>query len=260
MKRKILMLLDNPLESDFRVEKEAESLGEYGNRVVVMATKKEELPRKEKRELYTIERCLDDTFKKPYQKGYREYLINTAKRIASLDFDDLHCHDYHMIILGAEVKKNKPSIRLIYDSHEFLAGWPFYKASRGIVNRLKGYLVWKRNISDEKRAVLYADEVITVSEKMSQLLRAHFKLGQKPIVLRNVPNKFPLSREKYFHNHFDLPVGTKIILNSGNIYQTDKQLKSLFNIVDSIEGIRLVIIGNRPRFYEVKSQVEGSRY
>ncbi|MGI9544216.1 MAG: glycosyltransferase, partial [Cyclobacteriaceae bacterium] len=37
-------------------------------------------------------------------------------------------------------------------------------------------------------------------------------------------------------------------------------LKSLFNIVDSIEGIRLVIIGNRPRFYEVKSQVEGSRY
>ena len=137
----ILMLLDNSFVSDARVEKEAESLLAIGASLTVGCLIEKGLPEEELRDGYKILRIIEDGFNAPMRKTYDEYLSKTVDKILKFDFDILHCHDFYMLSIGAEVKKQRPAVKLIYDAHEYLKGWPFYKTSSGL-NKWKGKIVW----------------------------------------------------------------------------------------------------------------------
>ena len=257
---KVLMLLDNPFVSDARVEKEAISLLDFGIEVTVACTQDENLPNLDKRNGISINRCISNFFNAPFKKGYNALLDKTVCEILEINFDILHCHDFHMLSIGAEIKKRKKSIILIYDAHEYLKGWPFYETSEGWLNKFKGRIVWNFLLKEEKKNVQLADHVITITDGIANQLYKNYKLNSKPIVLGNFAKKYePIIDKSYFHKLYNINPNTQIIIHTGTIYHTDQQIKDLYDIILSIENMALVFIGNRPRFYSEQQKVKSNK-
>tara|TARA_B110000285_G_C15073814_1_gene589493 strand:+ start:114 stop:1271 length:1158 start_codon:yes stop_codon:yes gene_type:complete len=251
----VLMLLDNPFVSDVRVDKEAASLSKYGASVTVACSMENDLPYKEIRNGYTIIRLIEDGYNAPLRKSYKEYISRTADKIEQLEFNILHCHDFYMLSIGNELKKRNPSIYLIYDAHEYLKGWPFYKTSKGI-NKFKGRLVWNQLVRKEKNEIKKADKVITITSAIAERIRENSALLISPMVIGNYPMKTDLEVSNgYFHEKYKLPKDELVLIHSGTIYHTDFQLKTLFDIVTSITNLILVFVGDRPRFFDIKQIV-----
>lgn len=251
------MLLDNPFKSDARVEKEAISLVKAGYAVTVLAVKDSALPDVETRDGYTIKRMFTWQFNSPLKKGFKDYIASISDTIAKEDFSVLHCHDFYMLYIGMVVKQKKPNIKLIYDSHEYLAGWPFYRSNKGLLNQLKGYLVWRKLIANERKAIQFADSVITITSAIAERLQKNNSLNKLPHIVSNFPDSLDVGFEtKYFHKKYALDHDVKVMVHSGTIYHTNEQLFALFNFLAEIKQLVVVFVGNRPRFEEVKHMVE----
>jgi glycosyltransferase involved in cell wall biosynthesis len=249
------MLVDNPMLSDKRVEKEIETLNKNFNCIIkVIAMKENNLPKKEMRSNYEILRLIDTKIKRTLKRGYKKYLMTISKRISEFSFDILHCHDYQMLFIGSEIKKLKPNVKLIYDSHEYLRGWPLYLTNRGIKNKIKGYLVWNKEISLEKKSIRNTDKIITVTNSIANSLKEDLNLNQTPTILSNFPELIKFKNNDYLKNKFNIGKEKKLIIHSGSIYYSNNQLKQLFKIINEFEDIILIFIGNRPRFYEIKNK------
>ncbi len=250
---KVLMLLDNPLKSDARVEKEAISLVEAGYAVTVFAVEDAALPNEELRDGYTIRRVFSWLFNSPLKKGFNDYISSVSNTIAKEDFQVLHCHDFYMLYIGMKVKQMKPNVKLLYDAHEYLVGWPFYLSNNGLLNKIKGYVVWLKLIANEKKAIRMCDAVITITTSIADKLKQNNSLVHTPFIVSNYPNHFEVkSNKNYFRDLYGLSSKQMILVHSGSIYHTDKQLQFLFNVIKNNEKITLVFVGNRPRFEEVR--------
>lgn len=256
--KRILMLLDNPLKSDSRVEREMKALAEAGHQVTILATNEDpSLPVEEETGFYRVLRRMNTGFKTPYRKNYKASNEEIIALIEGLSFDVLHCHDYHMLILGASAKERLPGVVLVYDAHEYLRGAPLYQEAVGLANRVKAFIVWRRALKDEHKAIRAADKIITITSGIAARMQHDYGLAALPVVVRNIPPKIPFTkREHYFHDRFGIDRENKILLHLGTIYHTDRQLRQLFDVVRNTAKLTLVLMGNRPRFYEIKAQVE----
>lgn len=253
---KILMLLDNPLRSDARVEKEATALIFAGYEVTIFATKDSTLRVIENRDGYTIHRIIEHSFTRPFGKQYQNFLKQTVSQICLHDFDILHCHDFYMLNLGVQAKKKKPEIKLIYDAHEFLVGWPFYWDSKGWMNKLKGFFVWKKLIANEKNDVRYIDSMLTITDAIAEEFCRTYRLPKKPLVIGNYPNiGESVNHSENLKTSLFIPKEDTVLIHTGSIYHTNQELELLFDIVQRNSKIHLVFVGNRPRFEEIKQFV-----
>jgi glycosyltransferase involved in cell wall biosynthesis len=254
---KVIMLLDNPFVSDARVEKEAVALIEHGAIVTVWCEKSDSLPINDDRNGIAISRCVDPILYSPFKKGYQAVLASLVHQLIQQDFSVLHCHDFHMLAIGAEVKKRNNNVQLIYDAHEFLVGWPFYQTAGDWKNRFKGWIVWNYLKVRERRNIKIADAVITVTNGISNRLKSNNELKETPTVLGNYPELLNRNMNKsYFHDKYNLKSDVRVLVHSGTIYHTDSQLKELFEIIVDLPNAILVFIGNRPRFFELKNKVQ----
>lgn len=254
---KIVMLLDNGFASDARVEKEANVLIAAGANIDILCTAEKGLAVKEIRNGYVIHRIIGADFNSPLSSGYREFIKKLVNTIGEFDFNVLHCHDFHMLIIGAEVKKMYPDIMLVYDAHEYLVGWPYYKTSTSWLNRMKGKIVWNYLIYKERKSIQFTDAVITISKGIAERLQQNNRLKTLPTILGNYPEKAELTKDRtYFHRKFDLKPETIIIIHTGTIYHTNKQLDDLCKSLKTFTEVALIFIGNRPRFYEIQNRVE----
>lgn len=250
--KKVVMLLDNPFVSDARVEKEITALTALGATITVLCEKSSSLPEKVNKEGVVISREIDTILYAPLKKGYKTALHKKSKEIALLDFHILHCHDFHMLSIGLEVKKIKPSIKLIYDAHEYLKGWPFYRSSK-IFNKWKGKIVYNKLLFNEKKGIKASDQVITITESIADRFMKWASLKTKPIVVGNYPEKVCIEKKSsYFRSVFDIKNEQKIIIHTGTIYQTDNELIKTFNEIEKYKDFALVFVGNRKRFDEVR--------
>ena len=112
-----------------------------------------------------------------------------------------------MIYLGYRIKLLKKDVTLIYDAHEYLKGWPLYKESKKNFTKIKSYLVWKKNLVNEKKALKQVDYILTISQGMAISFKNDHKLRYTPIVLKNIPEKQKkYKNQKYFHKKFNLDV------------------------------------------------------
>lgn len=254
--KRVVMLLDNSFKADARVEKEAIALISEGYNVEVLCIEDEDLQTEENRNGISILRCLKEGYNAPLRKGYRDYLQEMALIVIEKAPDILHCHDFYMLSIGTVVKAKKPSIHLIYDAHEFLKGWPFYKTSTGL-NRIKGKIVYKALVRKERNEMKKADQVITITEGIANRFQNWASLPQKPIVLGNYPEKVEISKDpSYFRSKYPISAEQKIIVHSGTIYHSDKELNDLFTEISTMSDYAIVLIGNRPRFNEIKMMVQ----
>ena len=252
----ILMLLDNPLQSDARVEKEAKALVESGFNVTVLATVDSRLPEIESRDGYVIHRKVQHQFTKPFGKRYRSFVEETVSIICSYDFEILHCHDFYMLDLGVNVKQKKTDIKLIYDAHEFLIGWPFYLDNKGWWNKLKGFIVWRKLIANEKKGIKAADHMLTITDSIANEFQRRHRLTQKPLVIGNYPIVGEANQDSIdLKKNLAIPHEDYLLIHSGSIYHTDAQLDSLFNFIQRNSKAHLAFVGNRPRLEEIKQFV-----
>jgi hypothetical protein len=250
------MLLDNTFVSDARVEKEAQSLIENGASVSVWCENSNSLPINEMRNGIHIVRCINPTLYSPLKKGYASHLKLLVNDLINEDFDILHCHDFHMLAIGTEVKKKSNAIKLIYDAHEFLIGWPFYETADNWKNRFKGWIVWNYLKFREKNNLQNVDGVITISEGIASRLKNGYRLKNEPLVLRNFVRKMTLKNDKnYFRKLYSISEKSIVLIHSGSIYYSDDQLAKLFEIIRKSENLVLIFIGSTDRFYKIQQNV-----
>jgi len=89
-------------------------------------------------------------------------------------------------------------------------------------------------------------------------MQKHFNLQKKPTVVRNIPNTFPLSNNKYFHKKFNIAENKKIIVNSGNLYFGERRINMLIDSIKEIDDACLVLIGNTSKHKELKEKISNS--
>ncbi len=256
---KVLMLLDNPLVSDARVEKEAKTLVQAGYSLTIIGTNENNsLSKRESRDGYLIIRILDVLFKSPFRKGYKLAMEKMKNEICQYDFNILHCHDHHMLLLGSMIKSEKPEIKLVYDAHEWTEGYPVYKeVQNDLLTKLKSYVVWKKAIKDELKVLKNVDYFITITPAFQNVYKEKYGLTSPSIALGNVPEKIQYDKnEKYYHQLLGLKETDKILLYYGTIYHSDEQLTELFNTIKKFEELKLLFVGNRDRFYKVQKLVD----
>ncbi len=246
--RKVIMLLDNPLVSDIRVEKEATSLTTAGHSVTIHAVAAPHLPEKEMRNGYTIVRDISPSIDHPFSATYTTFVKKFVSQLAGEQMDVLHCHDYKMIVLGAQIITLQPRVKLIYDAHEFLPGWPMYQELRGLSNKLKGYVVWKMAVLQEAKAIQKANQVITVGPALAIEMQKEYGLTSTPLVVRNVPEPCHFTTEpNYYRTKYHLPEEALVFIHSGNIYHTPERIQMMIAAVGSIKNAYLVFIGDSAR-------------
>jgi glycosyltransferase involved in cell wall biosynthesis len=248
------MLLDNPLRSDQRVEKEARSLAERGLKVVIIASDEDtELPAMEERGNVSILRMLSPMFKHPLRRGYRSWMEEQAKLLAEWNVRVLHCHDFQLLPLACAIKTKNPGLFLMYDSHEYLAGWPYYKEIPSWWNRFKGLLVWRKFLSGERRAARYLNAMCCPSKDIADHQKKRLALPFAPLVIRNIPNDpKPTTEETGLREALGISNDVFLLVHAGNIHQRDRDLDRLVDCVLKAENTALLFLGNRPRFESVK--------
>lgn len=253
------MLLDNPFQSDARVEREIASLIKAGYTVTLFALQNQDLEEKEVIGRLTVYRILNPIIKSPLHRGYQGYLDKMTEQISMMKPGIVHCHDHHCLALGHELKKVDRSVKVVYDAHEFLPGWPLYKDISSFFNRFKGQVVYQKMVMQEKASIGSADAVITVSDSIAAEMIPEYKLAEKPLVLRNIPNRFKVVRSRYFHEHFAIPDEQKIIIHSGNIYHSNKRMKMLLQAIAENTSVSLVFIGDSHSVKEFERKTNQAR-
>jgi glycosyltransferase involved in cell wall biosynthesis len=238
MSKKILMLLDNGYNNDRRVFTEAETLVEGGFEVIVIATKEEDLSLREKINGVTIYRIFEsDIFDIKNRKAHKNYAL---KIITDFEFDIVHAHDQFMLNLGAEIKKLKKNVKLVYDSHEMFHEWPLNISNfDNLWIAIKSYIVRRLMIYREKRNIYYVDDIITVNQSLSTALKDHFQYKKDIVFLRNLPRKNndhttnDIVREKLGiskDKRILIYIGQNVYLKTLNIEQVLLELKNQPNI------------------------------
>jgi glycosyltransferase involved in cell wall biosynthesis len=208
---RVLVLLDNPFVLDQRVQREVTSLARAGYRVRLLATSAPGLPTVESFEGVELRREIPNDTLKVRDGGAVERL---GERLAKEDFDVIHCHDHLMLRLGAEIKRRRNDVCLVYDSHELLHGWPL-NLDEGTTwtVRIKSHLARRLAVKREARNALLADYVITVNDSLADDLKTHFARRERPVVLRNAPRLAPLPpRSQRLRERFAIPAHQRILV------------------------------------------------
>ena len=257
---KILMLLGHSLDiHDGRIERETKTLCDNGFEITIFTPEKHGYPEIEKRENYLVRRVLNQAVHSPFKKKYKELVRNVVNEFTQEQFDVLHCHDFQMFVLGCDVKKHIPEIKVIYDSHEYLAGWPFYETMPGFWLKLKDRFMWNWYVKKEKEyAIQYADAIFTVSQSIVDALNKRFQRDDV-LLLRNIPLTPSLNKKKYFHEYFNFSLKDKVVLHSGNIYHSDERAEMMINAFVDQENLKLVFMGlpynNKEKYMEMVKQL-----
>lgn len=183
--KNVIFLIDNAFNQDPRVVREAVLLKNAGYKLIVFALKEKEYSFFEHFEGICVYRIFDHRifdFKK------RAYHKRIAKKISLFSPDILHCHDQTMLNIAAFIKKELPSVTLIYDSHELFKYWPInYSSNAGLWLKIKSWLVRKYEVYREQKNSKHIDFLITVNHSLANILKKEFRLNTKPTVLRNIP-------------------------------------------------------------------------
>jgi glycosyltransferase involved in cell wall biosynthesis len=235
------MLLDNPFINDRRVHREAKFLVDKGNQVYMICLKTQNVSDSEIVDGINVFRILDDRINKVQDIQY----VNKVAQIiiSEFSFDIVHAHDQVMLNIGVKIKKLKPKVKLIYDSHELFYRWPLNtNASLWIV--LKSLIVRKLLIKREKENFKSINGLITVNESIENDLSSRFNLSIPTTSIRNIP-ELPqnLIKCNILREIFNIPLNTKILVYIGaNVYPKTINIEQVLDEFKNEENVVLVFI------------------
>lgn len=243
MMKKILVLLDNAFKNDRRVSRESETLVGAGFEVDLVAVKDDGSPENETINGVNVHRLLNtDIYDIKRWRCFKRYAQMIVDRF---EFDIIHANDQAMLHLGSCIKTIKPSIILVYDSHELFHSWPLNASNfNSIPIMLKSYVVRKLQIRRERRNGKYIDQIITVNNSLATDLQRYMKAKRKVCVVRNIPEKGnAVQKTDILRKEFDIPQSTKILVFIGaNIYARTLNLEQVIDEIGNVPDLALVFI------------------
>jgi len=252
-KQKIAILVFGDLESDPRVEREAQALAEADYAVRIFALKRSDLSDFEDRNGFEIQRCADFTTagaRHPLKKwrqlkartqGYVEAVEAWQPAvIQACDADTLTIADKTATALG---------IPFVYDAHELYSD--MLQTSRWSGSPpVQAY--WRRI---EHRLIPKAARVLTVSEALAAVLKERY--GVEAAVQHNVTSLTSLQTTDRLRHELDLHQTDLIILYQGVFIEG----RDLALIVEAFAGLQflqvhLVFQGFGPQEIQLQSIAE----
>lgn len=209
------MLLDNPLNPDDRVLKEAHSLVKAGYDVTVFCKKQEGLDDNENRQGVKIKRV----FK--YNLGTSilidKYLLAHFELFNAINekFDVYHCHDNETWPIGYILSKRDAS-KFVCDSHEYFPDYLMESTYKGNERKYKTAAISALNRGEYFK---YADGVLTVSNSISKKFYEKYALREVPTVIYNTrPYDFRITKKyNLFKEKYNIENDKKILFFQGNI-------------------------------------------
>ena len=237
MNKNVVHIVLNHFTNDSRVIRECKSLVNKGYSVTVIALWAEGLKLEESNNGYSVIRIALTS--RPWSKNpilqmikYLEFLIRSLFIIKKIKPNICHGHDPDALLIGYIYKLLWKS-KLIYDSHELWAYSMHMSLKNGILFKIGGVI--------EKRLIVRADAVITVSDSIAKIIKVDNQLN-KVIVIRNIPENIHLtsipSREQ-----LKFPNVRNILIYVGKI-ANGRGLGIIINILKNIDNnIGLVVLG-----------------
>lgn len=243
MKKKILFLLDNSFTNDRRVYREAQTLVKAGYPLTIIAVNAPNVPESE-----IIDGiCVKRIFTTDIQDIKKSKCFNTyATEITNnFQFDIVHAHDQTMLNLAVEIKKLKPTINLIYDSHELFHAWPLNVSNYGsIMIFIKSLIVRKIQIFREKRNRKQIDYIITVNQSLAKDLNHYLQAKNDVTILRNLPEKSLINeKSSILREKFNISDSKRILVFIGaNIYRHTLNIEQVMAEFSTRIDVALVFI------------------
>ncbi len=224
------MLVSNDLVTDQRVQKMCKSLVKRGYEPILIGRKRRQslvLP--------------NFNFKAQrlnllFETGilfYASLNLRLFFKLLFMKLDGIHANDLDTLLPAFLVAKirSKP---LVYDSHEYFTGVP------ELVNRPRIQKVWR---SIEAFIFPKLKHVITVNESIADLYEKDY--GNRPVVIRNIPEKAISSIEKESRENLELPDDKFIIILQGNGINVQEEQRKQCKMMEFLEGCLLLITGSR---------------
>ncbi len=178
------------------------------------------------------------------QPELRDLAEAIVPRVVAARPDILHAHDYTSlaVVLPAlaqlEALGRRP--RLVYDAHEFLPG-------------VHGHdRVWMAAMTDlERRGITVADEVITVSEPLAELLRREHGLTVPVTVVTNAPVVEPMSLggPRDVREAVGVAAPAPLLVYSGGV-APQRGLDTAVAALAELPGVHLALVSGRNRHVE----------
>lgn len=252
MHKKIIVLLDNEYRPDSRVENEINALLEAGYEINMYCLKSETLPEFENNKLLKIRREISPLLFRPFSHEFRSFVKEFANKISAMKPEFIHCHDFRMFFIGCEIKKLYPSVKLVYDSHEYLRGYPYFYRIDSWRFKIKGMFVWLWYVYREMKLLRCVSALITVSESLRKKLES--RSGRTSILVRNIPPNSSICKGDctYWHDKFQLSPDCKVIVHTGNAHYSVKRLNFLIDEVSKRKNLALVFLGSNSSIEKIK--------
>jgi glycosyltransferase involved in cell wall biosynthesis len=142
--------------------------------------------------------------------------LNRAVYVAlrRAEFDIVHCHDFTALPAGVWLKRDRPQLKLVYDSHELFSA---VFAESPVRHE------WIRRF--ERRASPYIDACITVNDSIARMLGEYYPKLPAPVVVCNAtpkpvagdPDDEDAAYDGRLHDAAEIPRDCKILLFQGGM-------------------------------------------
>lgn len=248
---KVVNLVLNNFLNDSRVLKTSRSLAMLGYHVEVVALHEAGLPVHQEIDDVTVHRIPLNTRSWPKYKLVQifkliEFIVRFTLNYRNVDV--LHCNDMGGLIVGCFCKMTRPSIRIVYDSHEYAINDVPNQSVSSI--RVKYWL--------ERFFIRYADQVITVSDSIANEYARLYAISKPWLVLN-----CPVFKKQYPQNLFREKLGIRadqtIFLYQGGLAKG----RGIEMIVEAFSGLEsdqnvLVCMGYGPLEKMIYRKAKGS--
>jgi glycosyltransferase involved in cell wall biosynthesis len=238
------MLLDNPFAPiDGRVYKEAKTLIKHGHSVTLVCKRNDDLslPPAEEIDGISVRRLfkyhLGTSVKVDYCLAAHHELISALTD----PFDVYHCHDAETWPVGYMLSSACGG-RFVCDAHEY---FPDFIYPENYTDEFK-YRASKMLWLIRGAYITHADAVITVGEKIAELLRGDYSLAETPTVIynsRSLSERVTVAGDVLRKRH-KIERDKRILLFHGNI-EPSRGIENLIDAVSLVEeDAVLLLAGN----------------
>ncbi|MCB0760888.1 MAG: glycosyltransferase family 4 protein [Flavobacteriales bacterium] len=236
MSKRVAHIVLNDFVNDNRVLKECNSLIDAGYEVSVFALKTERTQAHQRIGKIDVHRVKLWTEIMPSSWNpikYLEFMFRMQRKLRG--FDIIQVNDFEPFPTAALHKMFRPSVKIVYDSHEYQSE----KNGMGnFTRRLIRFL--------EPRLIKKAEAVITVSQGIRQEYERLYGLKDIEVIF-NAPHRMSVKKRNLFRRRFNLADDTVIFLYQGKFHK-GRGVEKVIEAFAKLEGekVAVVFMGNGP--------------
>ena len=186
--KSFLIILDNEYKPDPRVSKHIDCLvNDFLFNVHLVCTKSDKKIEDKYHPQLHIHRILDQSrIHQYYKHDFSKELMAIEKIVKNNQINSILANDHICLELSCQLKRKVKYLNIIYDAHEFIAGWHYYQYEKNWVIYFKGALVHKLFSLKERYNLKKIHSLITVSEGIrKEYIKLNPSLNTE--VIRNIP-------------------------------------------------------------------------